>query len=136
MYMRSSSAANSAASSPPAPARISTMTFRSSLGSRGRSETLRSSTSWVSRVSSSAISSRARSLHLVVGLRVPHLPRARELGADVAELPVGGDDRLQARELAAQRAELVGVGMDLGRGQLRGHLVVLAGEGLELGVEA
>ncbi len=43
--MRYSSAANSAASSPPAPARISRMTSRSSLGSRGSSRTFRSSSS-------------------------------------------------------------------------------------------
>ena len=37
LYMRNSSAANSAASSPPAPARISTITFFSSFGSFGSS---------------------------------------------------------------------------------------------------
>ncbi len=41
--MRSSSAANSPASSPPAPARISRMTFLSSIGSRGSSRTCRRS---------------------------------------------------------------------------------------------
>ena len=47
VYMRARSAANSAASSPPAPARISTKTFLSSLGSRGRSRRFSSSSSAV-----------------------------------------------------------------------------------------
>ena len=44
-YMRNREWANRAASSPPTPARISTMTLLSSLGSRGRSSTLISSSS-------------------------------------------------------------------------------------------
>ena len=43
VYMRKISAAKSEASSPPVPARISRMTFFSSLGSLGSSKTLRSS---------------------------------------------------------------------------------------------
>ena len=96
VYIRSSSAANSAASSPPAPARISTMTLRSSLGSRGRSETLRSSTSCVSRLSSSAISSRAIAFISSSDSASRICAGAGELRADVAELPVGGHHRLQA----------------------------------------
>ena len=47
VYMRARSAAKSAASSPPAPARISTKTFLSSLGSRGNSRRLSSVSSAV-----------------------------------------------------------------------------------------
>jgi hypothetical protein len=73
--------------------------------------------------------------HLIVGLRVAHLARAGQLGPDVVELPEGGDDRLQASELAAQRAQLVGVGVDLGGAELGRDVVVLTGERGQLGVE-
>ena len=55
-YMRNSSAAKSAASSPPVPARISRTTFFSSFGSFGTSRTFRSATS-ASRRATSALSS-------------------------------------------------------------------------------
>ena len=55
-YMRNRSAANSAASSPPAPARISSTTFFSSLGSFGTRSTRISARS-ASRLASSAFSS-------------------------------------------------------------------------------
>ena len=57
VYMRKISAAKSEASSPPVPARISRMTFFSSLGSLGSSNTLSSSSSACPRGSSAAISS-------------------------------------------------------------------------------
>ena len=75
-------------------------------------------------------------LHLLVRLRVAHVAGAGQLLADVAQLPVRGDDRLQARQLPAQPAQLVGIGEDLGRAELAADLVVLAGEAGELGVEA
>ena len=134
--MRSSSVANSAASSPPAPARISTITLRSSFGSRGRSETRRSSSSAVSRASSSLISSRAIAFISSSGSPSRMLARAVELLAHVAQLAVRRDDGLEARQLAAEPAQRVGVGQDLGRGELRRHVVVLAGEVRQLGVEA
>src|SRR3989442_1764028 len=55
VYMRASSAANSAASSPPAPARISTKTFLSSFGSLGRTSFFSSSSSAAWRADSSSI---------------------------------------------------------------------------------
>ena len=58
-YMRKISAAKSEASSPPVPARISRMTFFSSLGSLGNSSTLISSSRAGSRGASWAISSSA-----------------------------------------------------------------------------
>src|SRR6185295_15261846 len=58
--MRNSSAAKRAASSPPVPARISTITLPSSAGSRGSRSTFSSSTSRASSVSSRSISSRTR----------------------------------------------------------------------------
>ena len=61
LYIRNSSPANSAASSPPVPARISSMTFFSSFGSFGMSRTF-SSASRASRLAPSDFSSvRARS---------------------------------------------------------------------------
>ncbi len=61
VYMRNSSAAKRPASSPPAPARISTKTFLSSLGSRGTSIPRSSSSSFAWRAPSSSISAWARS---------------------------------------------------------------------------
>src|SRR5213594_3047739 len=61
VYIRARSAANSAASSPPAPARISTKTFLSSFGSLGSTSVLSSSSSPVCRADSSSISAWASS---------------------------------------------------------------------------
>src|SRR5437016_11739519 len=57
VYMRNISAAKSVASSPPVPARISRMTFFSSLGSLGRSRSLISSSTAATRASSFSSSS-------------------------------------------------------------------------------
>ena len=74
-------------------------------------------------------------LHLLVRLGVEHVAGAGQLLADVAQLPVRGDDRLQAGQLPPQPAQLVGIREHLGRSQLAADLVVLAREARELGVE-
>ena len=48
-------------------------------------------------------------LHLVVVLRVPHLPGAGKLLADRLQAPVRRDDRLQARQLPAEPPQRVHV---------------------------
>ena len=58
-YMRKSSPAKSAASSPPVPARISRMTLRRSFGSTGNNNTFNRCSIFSSRVDSSAISDSA-----------------------------------------------------------------------------
>ncbi len=75
-------------------------------------------------------------LQVVVGLRVAHVAGPDQLRADVLELAVGRDDRLEAGQLPSEALEGGRVRVDLGGGELRRDVVVLAGEALQLGVEA
>ena len=94
--MRKISAAKSEASSPPVPARISRMTFFSSLGSLGSSRTLSSSSRAGSRGSSAAISSCGHGAQVGVGFG-EHGARFGQALAHLLEFAVLLDGRLRFR---------------------------------------
>ena len=98
VYMRARSAAKSAASSPPAPARISTKTLRSSLGSRGRSSARSSS--------SRRLCCAGQVVHLGLG-QLAHLAIG-VLGHDVAGLGEALEHALVVAELLHHLGELGG----------------------------
>ena len=128
--------AKSAASSPPAPARISRMTSRSSFGSRGSSRTLSSSRR---RVFVGLERRRSRRGPSPGSPRRRHpcraAPARRPARCGCLQPAEGLDRRLQAGHLLAKPAECAGVRGDSGRGQLGLDVVVLAGDLGKLGVE-
>ena len=87
VYMRKTSAANSEASSPPVPARISRITFFSSLGSLGSSSNFSSSSSAAARGSSAAISSCAIA-RMSASLSASMLARFRQPFAHLLQLAI------------------------------------------------
>ena len=91
-YMRKSSAAKSAASSPPVPARISTMTLFSSLGSLGSSSSFSSRSTISLRATSCFSSSCASLLHFGIFGFADHLVRAGQIFFDLLELAMLLDD--------------------------------------------
>ena len=73
---------------------------------------------------------------LVVAVRpVAQLSRTGQFLAGRLQRPEGRNGRLEAGQLAAKAAELVGVGRDLGEGQLGLQVVVLRRDLGQLGVE-
>ena len=99
-YMRYREWANRAASSPPTPARISTMTFFPSLGSRGSSRTWISSSSRARSALACGVLLLGQLLHIRVGHEgLAHRP-GPACGAAIG--PVGRDHRLQLPLLLVQ----------------------------------
>ena len=106
VYMRKRSAANSAASSPPVPARISTMALRSSSGSRGRSSGVSRRLELGDRRARDALDFGARfGGHLGVVNR-NELAHLRELVFVFLQLGRQLDDRIEPAVLPAELREL------------------------------
>ena len=122
VYMRNRSAANSAASSPPVPARISTMASRSFRGSGGTSR----SPSWAVQ----PVDLRTQPLHVVprqlgqFGVLVgEQLARLGQLGVEAGEPVVGLTNGFEPGVLATELLEPGRVPRGLGVGQLVGDLL-------------
>ena len=111
------------------------MTFLSSLGSFGRSSTLRRPSRSATRRFLLGHLLPGHLPHLGVGLGVEHLPGLVELAAGAAQLPEGVDDRLAARSGACPAVAdrvLVAGGVDVGQARLeRVELVLQVGQPLE-----
>ena len=133
--MRNSSPAKSAASSPPVPARISTITFFSSFGSFGSSRTF-SSRSTVSLRAASCFSS-SSAICFISGSSASsdHLLRAREFLIELLPLAVFFDHlgklRMPPRELLVIRR----IVQNFRRRKLRGHFDVAVFNLIELFVK-
>ena len=119
--MRYRSPANSAASSPPVPARISTMTFLSSSGSRGSSRRLSAPSSCSSRVRSSGSSARASSASSASPEATPASSSAI-VRSTLAVLGQRAHGLLEPGALARQVAQLARVADDLGPAEQVGQL--------------
>ena len=121
--MRKISAAKSEASSPPVPARISRITFFSSLGSLGSSSTLSSSSRAAARGSSAAISSCAISAQLGVAFG-EHGARIGQALAHLLQLAVLLHRSLHLAQRFRDLLVFFVVVEDLRQRELRLHLVV------------
>ena len=119
--------AKRAASSPPAPWRISTITSFSSDGSRGRSRTLSTASELGLALLElgDLVAGHRRISSSVSESRISRAPG--QLVGRLGQLAVGAHDRLEPAELLAQPADRGDVGRGLGQGRLGLQLVVLAG---------
>ena len=123
LYMRNNSAAKSAASSPPVPARISRMMLRSSLGSFGISRIFRSASRASRRAVSDFSSCRASSC-MSASPDLRELLGLREVANDRLVFPEPLHERFDLGRLLGVLPEFGRIALHLGRAQQLQQLVV------------
>jgi hypothetical protein len=130
--MRHRSAANRAASSPPVPARISRMTLRLSLGSRGQQQALEDGGEVGAAGLEVADVLLGHLAHVGVG---EQLLGGAQVGLDLLVVLEGGDQRGDLRVLAREGEEAGLVLGDLRVAQHGPEFIVAIGDVAELGAE-